>query len=125
MKGTAVQIVAGQPYASQHAPLDCSCNVAKIRAVHTYLNEYFPEHSLNDFHATSRLMQQGRAPRYESHHVIRISDDDGHSYNAILLNEFLECAMDDVGAFLQRWNLAATLRGERIAIIAEDGVSSL
>lgn len=125
MKGTAVQIVGGQPYAPQHALLDCGCNAVKIRAVHAYLNDYFPEHRLNDLHATSRLMQQGRAPQYQSRHVIRITNDEGHSYNAIVLSEFLECSIDDVGAFLQRWNLAATLRGERIAIIADDGVSSL
>ncbi len=125
MKGTDVQIVPGASDTSRYAAVDCGCDDVKIRAVHAYLNEYFPEHTLNDFHATSRSTQLGRAPQYESHHVIRITDDKGHTYNAILLSEFLQCSIDDVQGFLRRWNLAATLRGQCTAVVAEDCVSSL
>ena len=105
--------------------MDCSCNAEKIGAVRAYLKENFPGHALDDFHTTSRLAQRGIVAGYADHHVVRVTAAEGHAYHAILVSEFLEYSLNQIGERLQHWHLAAALRGHRIAVVSKDGVSAL
>lgn len=105
--------------------MDCRCNAEKVGAVHAYLQEHFPRHALDDFHTTSRLLQQGTAPGNADQHVVRITAAEEQTYHAILLSEFLERPLNEITHCLQDWHLVATLRGLRIAVVGRDGVSAL
>jgi hypothetical protein len=105
--------------------LQCSCQPEKIRAVHGYLKEQFPDFALRDFHAPTRLMHAGLPKPHAEHHVISVSRDDILPYHAVLLSEFQEQPLEDICAHLQQSDLADTLRASRIAIVSKGGVSPL
>jgi hypothetical protein len=105
--------------------LQCSCHPEKIRAVHGYLKERFPDFALRDFHAPTRLMHAGLPTPYAEHHVVSVSREDILPYHAVLLSEFQEQSLDDICGHLQQWDLADALRASRIAIVSKDGVSPL
>jgi hypothetical protein len=105
--------------------LRCGCHPEKIRAVHSYLKEHFPDFALHDFHAPTRLMHAGLPMPHAEHHVVSVSREDILPYSAVLLREFQEQSLDDICARLQQWNVADTLRASRIAIVSKRGVSPL
>jgi hypothetical protein len=105
--------------------MPCRCQAEKIRAVHGYLKEHFPQYGLRDFHAPTRLMHAGLPAPSAEHHVVSLEHDDILPYYAVLLSEFLEEPLDDVCADLRRWEFAATLRAHRIAIVSQHGASAL
>ncbi|MFI5394628.1 MAG: hypothetical protein ACHQ9S_03760 [Candidatus Binatia bacterium] len=67
-------------------------------------------------------MQCGQPTRHANHHVVSITGNEA-SYYAVLLEEFLEQAPQDVGNHLREWYLADTLRAHPIAVVSGDGVS--
>jgi hypothetical protein len=105
--------------------MECSCNAEKIRAVHTYLKEHFPQFGLRDFHAPTRLMRAGLPMPHAEHHVVSMSREDTLPYQAVLLSEFQEQSISDMREQLQQWNVADVLRAHRIAIVSKNGVSPL
>lgn len=119
--GSPVRLAQAPPELS----MQCLCHAEKIRAVHGYLKEHFPQYGLRDFHAPTRLMRAGLPTPYAEHHVVSLEHDDILPYYAVLLSEFLEGPLDDVCADLRRWEFAATLRAHRIAIVSQHGASAL
>src|SRR2546430_2426065 len=91
------------------AAMECGCDVAKIRTVHAYLSEHFPEYVLQDFHAPVRLMQAGLPGPHADHHVVSLSADDILPYYAVLLNEFQDHPAEEMVECLRQWQFAATL----------------
>jgi len=107
------------------APIACGCEADKVSAVHTYLREHFPDYIRRDFHAPTRLMQDGLPRPHADHHVVGLEHQDVLPHYVILRNEFWEHALDDIEARLPQWNLAATLGAYRIIIVSHDGASAL
>lgn len=103
----------------------CRCDGEKIRAVHAYLKEHFPQYRLRDFHAPTHLMRAGFPTPHEEHHVVSLIRDDTLPYQAVVLREFQEESLDQMRQHLREWNLADTLRAHRIAIISKCGASAL
>ncbi len=114
-----------EPESRNELRLQCGCHPEKIRAVHGYLKEHFPDFALHDFHAPTRLMHAGLPMPHAEHHMVSVSREDILPYNAVLLGEFQEQSLDDICAQLRQWNVADTLRASRIAIVSRDGVSPL
>ena len=114
-----------EPENDDEIGLQCSCHPEKIRAVHGYLKEHFPDFALRDFHAPTRLLSAGLPMPHAEHHVVSVSREDILPYHAVLLSEFQEQSLDDICAQLHRWDVADTLRASRIAIVSKAGVSPL
>jgi hypothetical protein len=104
---------------------ECTCDAAKIRVVHAYLKEHFPQFCVRDFHAPSRLMHAGLPIPHNEHHVVALTRSDGLPYHAVLLSEFQEQAVGELSEQLWQGNLADTLRAHRIAIVSRSGASPL
>ena len=105
------------------ASIRCGCNREKIRTVHAYLKEHFPQFGLRHFHAPTRLMRAG-LPHAE-HHVISAMRDDVLTYYLVVLSEFQEQPLEEVCEHLREWDIADTLRAHRIAIVSKEGASPL
>ena len=103
----------------------CDCNDEKIRAVHAYLVAHSPALGLDDFHEQTRLMRGTVVAGSANHHVVRGVDAQGRRYHVILLSEFLERPVDEIGACLRQWNLAGTLQAHFITVVAEGGLFPL
>ncbi len=110
---------------SAESARNCGCSPERIRAVHVYLKQHFPDYSLRDFHAPTRLMRAGLPMPHAEHHVISITQEGILPYYAVLLGEFQECSAENVGERVRQWRLADTLRAHRIAIVSKDGASPL
>ena len=110
---------------SEGVPMECGCNPEKIRAVHAYLKEHFPQYGLRDFHAPTRLMRAGLPTPHAEHHVVSLTREDILPYHAVLLSEFQEQSLGNLCEQLRQWDLAATLRAHRIAIVSKHGASPL
>ncbi len=104
---------------------DCGCERGKVRAIHAYLKEHFPDYTLRDFHAPTRLLHAGLPVGSGEHHVVSLSRDDVLPYQAIFLGEFQENRLDDIEAQLRQWKVADALRAHRIVIVSQKGPSSL
>ena len=115
----------GYPDETTEASMECGCNREKIRAIHAYLKEHFPEYTLRDFHSPTRLMHAGFPMPSAEHHVVSLTRDDVLPYQAVFLGEFQEGAVADVCKRLREWNVADALRLYRIAIVSKQGASSL
>ena len=113
------------PDDSDGASIRCSCDREKIRAVHAYLRERFPQFGLRHFHAPTRLMQAGLPMPHAEHHVVSVTRDDVLPYHLVLLSEFQEGPLGGVCEHLREWDVAGTLRAHRIAIVSKDGASPL
>ena len=107
------------------ASWSCGCDPEKIRAVHLYLKEHFPEFGLRDFHAPTRLTGAGLPAPQAEHHVVSVTREDILPYHAVLLNDFQAESLDDLCVHLRQWELADTLRAHRIAIVSKHGASPL
>jgi hypothetical protein len=107
------------------AAVECGCDAAKIQTVHAYLSEHFPDYALLDFHAPVRLMQAGLPGPHAEHHVVRLTTGDVLPYYAVLLNEFQDQQVEEIAQCLRRWQFAATLYANRIAVAARDHASAL
>jgi hypothetical protein len=105
--------------------MECGCDAAKIRTVHAYLSEHFPEHVLQDFHAPVRLMQAGLPGPHADHHVVSLTSSDVLPYYAVLLDEFQEHPLEEIAERLRQWEFAKTLYASRIAIAAKERASAL
>lgn len=114
-----------EPENGDELRLQCRCHPEKIRAVHCYLKEHFPDFTLRDFHAPTRLLSAGLPIPHAEHHVVSVSREDILPYHAVLLSEFQEQSLDDICGQLQQWDVADTLRASRIAIVSKGGVSPL
>ena len=106
-------------------PMDCCCNIEKIAAVHAYLIKHFPDFTLCDLHAPTRLTQAGLPLPQSEHHVVRISRDGLSPYYAVLLTEFQAYPVEEITLRMQQWDLATIVRANRIAIASRNGVSGL
>ena len=104
---------------------DCACDREKVRVVHTYLQEQFPQRAVREFHSHSTLVRNGVPAPCADHHVVSISDiSDEPSYCALLTTEFLAQPLADLAERLCQWDLARALRAERIVIVRGSGVAS-
>ena len=106
-------------------PIICGCSTEKVNAVHTYLRAQFPAYELRHFHTSRRVVQNGRPIACDEHHVIGVTHEGVLSYYAVLLNEFQEHSVTEIGTCLRRWNLAGALRASRVAIASRSGVAAL
>ena len=120
-----MRTAVGYPAETAQAAMECTCNRAKIRAINAYLKEYFPEYTLRDFHAPTRLMHAGLPIPSAEHHVVSLTRDDVLPYHAVFLSEFQEQSLDDVYKHLREWKVAEVLLLYRIAIVSKQGASSL
>lgn len=109
----------------ESAQISCCCDVAKLRSVHLYLKEQFPQSRLRHFHAPTRLSQAGLPTPHDEHHVVSIECAGMMSYYAVLLSEFLQYPLEEVTAYLPRWRLADVLRANRIAIVSRQCAAAL
>lgn len=107
------------------ASIRCGCDPEKIRAVHAYLKEHFPQFGLRHFHAPTRLMRAGLPMPQAEHHVVSVTRDDVLPYHLVLLSEFQAQPLEELRQHLREWEVAATLRLHRIAIVSTDGASPL
>jgi hypothetical protein len=105
--------------------LKCGCRVEKIEAVRAYLHREFENYTLRDFHSPTRLVLAGLPAAQAEHHVVSLTHHGVLPYYAVLLNEFLAHTVEDIEDYLERWNLADTLRANRIAVASRDGASAL
>ena len=110
---------------SQDLGLSCDCDALKLRVVHLYLKEQFPNFGLRHFHAPTRLSQAGLPRPHREHHVISIEHAGTLPCYAVLLSECLEGSVEEIRADLLRWQLADVLRTHRIAIVSKTGASAL
>jgi len=118
--------LALSPHGSREAtPRGCGCDAAKLRAIHLYLKEHFPDYVLRDFHAPRRLVQAGLPVPQDEHHVVSIEGPTARPYSAVLLNDFLCGSLDEVRHRLLKWHVADVLRASWIAIVSKDGASGL
>ncbi len=105
--------------------VDCGCNPATIRVFHAYLSEQFPGYTLRHFHAPSRVMQAGLPTARVDHHVITIAHAEILPYSVVLVDDFEGWSVQDVWEHLRQWDLAGTVRGQRIAVVSKSGASAL
>ena len=120
-----MRVALGYPDETTGASMACSCSRGKIRAIHAYLKEHFPEYTLRDLHAPTRLMHAGFPPPSAEHHVVTLTRDDVLPYHAVFLGEFQEEALDEMCEHLREWRVADVLRAYRFAIVSKEGASSL
>ncbi len=109
----------------QERQADCGCNAATIRVFHAYLSEQFPGYTLRHFHAPSRVMQAGLPTARVDHHVITIAHAEILPYSVVLVDDFEGWSVQDVWEHLRQWDLAGTVRGQRIAVVSKSGASAL
>jgi hypothetical protein len=105
--------------------LNCGCDAEKIDAVHAYLRRHFHDYALRDFHSLTTVVQTGLPLAHAKHHVVSLTLAGVLPYYAVLLDEFLAHTVEDIEGYLEQWNLADTLRANRIAIVSRDEASAL
>ncbi len=105
--------------------VDCGCNAATIRVFHAYLSDQFPGYTLRHFHAPSRVTQAGLPTTRTDHHVITIAHAEILPYSVVLVDDFEGWSAQDVWEHLRQWDLAGTVRGQRIAVVSKSGASAL
>ena len=113
----------GIPSCSGVACVDCACDAEKVRLVRAHLEEQFPDHTVSDFHSRSTVKHGGVVAPCAEHHVVSVNDE--RPYCAVLTRAFLEHAVEDLAVCLRQWDLAGTLRAERVVILQENGLSPL
>jgi hypothetical protein len=109
----------------QAASFVCGCDAAKLDVVHEYLNEEFPQCTLKDLHAPTRLMQAGVPTPHAEHHVVGIECPNMLAYYAVLLQEFLQYPVEALRPRLREWDVAQVIRTSRIAVVSKDGADGL
>ena len=129
MTGTALAKMDGSQQGTSGGCADgllgCGCNVETIRAFHAYLSEQFPGYVLRHFHAPTRVMRPGLPTTPADYHVITIAHADVLPYSVVLMENFQDWSVQEVGEHLRQWDLAGTVRGYRIAVVCKDGVAAL
>jgi hypothetical protein len=108
-----------------HPPLACGCDREKVDAIHAYLHAHFPGCELRHFHSPSRLMRAGLLIRRTDHHLVKISQEGVSPYYAVVMSDFQEYSTEDIDACLQQWDVAATLRASRVAVVSKRGAAAL
>jgi hypothetical protein len=103
----------------------CLCDGQKITALEVYLTEQFPDYEVHHFHAPSRLQEAGLPTPHADHHVISVVHENILPYYAVLLSEFLARSAEDIADRARQWELAGAMRGHRIVIVSDAGISSL
>ncbi len=103
---------------------DCRCTRQKVEATHAYLQRFFPEHTLSDFHAPIRLLQAGLPPPHSGHHVVRLTEGLTDLY-LIMTYDLQQCPAAYIAALLQELQVAQLLKVEPIVVLYRDDARPL
>ena len=107
----------GKPEAGALDPTPCwsfACDPERIRTVHTYLCQYFPDAALEDLHEPG-----GAGP---SNHLVVLRAPSTF-YSLVLTRGFLQHPPAELDRRLRQWNVAQALRTHRILIMWADSLS--
>ncbi len=92
--------------------------------MHAYLQRFFPEHTLSDFHAPIHLLQAGLPPPHRGHHVVRLTEGLTDLY-LIVTYDLQQCPAAHIAALLPELQVAQLLKAEPIVVLYRDDARPL